>query len=61
MFANNDPFVSDVHPPDLMNVTSIFHGKELIGWVSAVAHELEIGGVCGGANQTRPRSASDKG
>jgi acetone carboxylase, alpha subunit len=52
VFANNDPFVSDVHPPDLMNVTPIFHGKELIGWVGAVAHELEIGGVYGGANQT---------
>jgi acetone carboxylase, alpha subunit len=52
VFANNDPFVSDVHPPDLMNVTPIFHGGELIGWVGAVAHELEIGGVYGGANQT---------
>ncbi len=52
VFANNDPFVSDVHPPDLMNVMPIFHGKELIGWVGAVAHELEIGGVFGGANQT---------
>jgi acetone carboxylase, alpha subunit len=52
VFANNDPFVSDVHPPDLMNVTPIFHEKELIGWVGAVAHELEIGGVCGGANQS---------
>ena len=52
VFANNDPFVSDVHPPDLMNVTPIFVEGELIGWVGAVAHELEIGGVCGGANQS---------
>jgi acetone carboxylase alpha subunit len=52
VFANNDPFVSDVHPPDLMNVTPIFNEKELVGWVGAVAHELEIGGVCGGANQS---------
>ncbi|MGD9762827.1 MAG: hydantoinase B/oxoprolinase family protein [Candidatus Binatia bacterium] len=52
VFANNDPFVSDVHPPDLMNVTPIFHGQELVGWVGAVAHELEIGGITGGANQS---------
>lgn len=52
VFANNDPFVSDVHPPDLMNVAPIFHEGELIGWVGTVAHELEIGGVVGGANQS---------
>ncbi len=51
-FANNDPFISDVHPPDLMNVAPIFHEGELIAWVGTVAHELEIGGVTGGANQS---------
>lgn len=52
VFANNDPFISDVHPPDLMNVMPIFHEQELVGWVGAVVHELEIGGVVGGANQS---------
>ena len=52
VFANNDPFISDVHPPDLMNVAPIFHDGELIAWVGTVAHELEIGGVTGGANQS---------
>ena len=52
VFANNDPFVSDVHPPDLMNVAPIFYGDELIAWVGTVAHEMEIGGVTGGANQS---------
>jgi N-methylhydantoinase B/oxoprolinase/acetone carboxylase alpha subunit len=50
IFANNDPFVSDVHPPDLMTVIPLFHGEELIGWAGAVCHEIETGGVVGGAN-----------
>jgi N-methylhydantoinase B/oxoprolinase/acetone carboxylase alpha subunit len=50
IFANNDPFVSDVHPPDLMVVVPIFWEGELIGWSGAVCHEIEIGGVVGGAN-----------
>jgi N-methylhydantoinase B/oxoprolinase/acetone carboxylase alpha subunit len=50
IFANNDPFVSDVHPPDLMTVIPLFHEGELIGWAGAVCHEIETGGVVGGAN-----------
>ena len=52
IFCNNDPFISDVHPPDLMNVIPVFWEGELIGWVGAVAHQLEIGGVHGGANMS---------
>lgn len=50
IFVNNDPFVSDVHQPDLMTVIPIFAGEELIGWAGSVCHEIEIGGVVGGAN-----------
>jgi len=50
IFANNDPFVSDVHPPDLMTVIPVFWEDELIGWVGAVSHEIEVGGVVGGGN-----------
>ncbi len=50
IFANNDPFVSDVHQADLMTVTPIFWEGALIGWAGAVCHEIEIGGVVGGAN-----------
>ncbi len=52
IFCNNDPFISDVHPPDLMNVIPVFWEGEVIGWVGAVAHQLEIGGVHGGANMS---------
>src|ERR1043165_6967034 len=61
VFANNDPFVSDVHPPDLMNVTPIFHENELVGWVGAVAHEPEVAGVCGGATQSTPAERFGQG
>ena len=50
IFANNDPFVSDVHQADLMTVTPIFYDDEFVGWAGAVCHEIEIGGVVGGAN-----------
>ena len=50
IFVNNDPFVADVHQPDLMTVIPIFHDDELIGWAGSVCHEIEIGGVIGGAN-----------
>jgi acetone carboxylase alpha subunit len=33
-----------------MTVIPIFEGEELIGWAGAVCHEIEIGGVIGGAN-----------
>jgi N-methylhydantoinase B/oxoprolinase/acetone carboxylase alpha subunit len=51
IFANNDPFVSNVHPPDLMTLVPLHWEGELIGWAGAVCHEIETGGVVGGANQ----------
>lgn len=51
IFANNDPFVANVHPPDLMTLIPLHWEGELIGWAGAVCHEIETGGVVGGANQ----------
>jgi acetone carboxylase alpha subunit len=51
IYANNDPFVSNVHPPDLMTLIPLHWEGELIGWAGAVCHEIETGGVVGGANQ----------
>jgi N-methylhydantoinase B/oxoprolinase/acetone carboxylase alpha subunit len=50
IFANNDPFVANVHPPDLMTLIPLHWEGELIGWAGAVCHEIETGGVVGGAN-----------
>lgn len=50
IFANNDPFIADVHQADLMVVMPIFHEDVLVGWAGAVTHQIEVGGVVGGAN-----------
>jgi acetone carboxylase, alpha subunit len=50
IFANNDAFIGDVQVPDVMDVIPIFHGGELVGWVGAVTHELEVGGITPGGD-----------
>jgi len=45
VFANNDAFIGTVQVPDVIDVVPIFHEEELVGWVGAVCHELEVGGV----------------
>jgi acetone carboxylase, alpha subunit len=50
VFANNDAFIGTVQVPDVIDVVPIFHGEELIGWVAAVCHELEVGGITPGGD-----------
>ncbi len=50
IFANNDPFIGTVQAPDVIDVTPIFYDDELIGWVAAVCHELEVGGITPGGD-----------
>lgn len=50
IFANNDAFISTVQCPDVMDVVPIYHGGELVGWVGAVCHELEVGGITPGGD-----------
>lgn len=50
IFANNDAFIGTVQAPDVIDVTPIFHEGELIGWVAAVCHELEVGGITPGGD-----------
>lgn len=50
IFANNDAFIGTVQVPDVMDVVPIFHDDELVGWVGAVAHELEVGGITPGGD-----------
>ena len=50
IFANNDAFIGTVHVPDVIDVMPIYYEGELIGWVGAVAHELEVGGVTPGGD-----------
>lgn len=50
VFANNDAFIGTVQVPDVIDVVPIFHEDELVGWVGAVCHELEVGGVTPGGD-----------
>ena len=50
IFANNDAHIGTVQVPDVMDVIPIFVGEEMVGWVGAVAHELEVGGITPGGD-----------
>ncbi|MEM7117981.1 MAG: hydantoinase B/oxoprolinase family protein [Chloroflexota bacterium] len=55
IFANNDAHIGTVQVPDVMDVVPIFADneegeQELIAWVGAVAHELEVGGITPGGD-----------
>ena len=50
IFANNDAFIGTVQAPDVIDVIPIYHDDELIGWVAAVCHELEVGGITPGGD-----------
>lgn len=50
IFANNDAFIGTVQAPDVIDVIPIHHDGELIGWVAAVCHELEVGGITPGGD-----------
>jgi acetone carboxylase alpha subunit len=49
VFCNNDPFIGDVQTADVMVVTPMFHEGVLIGWIGAVSHVPDVGGVEPGA------------
>lgn len=50
IFANNDSFIGTVQAPDVIDVMPIHHEGVLIGWVAAVCHELEVGGITPGGD-----------
>lgn len=48
VFGNNDPLIGDAHTADVQSLTAIFYGNEVIGWVGAVTHVMDCGGVDAG-------------
>ncbi len=53
VFGNNDPLIGDAHTADVQSLTAIFYGDEVIGWVGAVTHVMD----CGGVDAHRERAA----
>src|SRR5688572_3615369 len=45
----NDPFAGGTHLPDVMIVSLVFHGGELLGYVANRAHHADVGGVSPGS------------
>lgn len=45
MFIVNDPYKGALHPPDVSIVAPIFVQGELLAWVGACAHQIDVGGM----------------
>ena len=48
IFGNNDPLIGDAHTADVQTLTPIFYGDEVIGWVGAITHVMDTGGIDAG-------------
>ena len=44
-FINNDPWVGGVHTPDIAIVSPFFYQGKHLGYIAALSHTTEIGGV----------------
>jgi len=51
-FIANDPVISGMHAADVYDMLPIFEGEELVGWVSTVIMEMDIGAVSPGCMPT---------
>lgn len=44
-FINNDSYIAGMHAPDTGMISPIFYKKEMIGYVAAITHTTETGGI----------------
>jgi N-methylhydantoinase B/oxoprolinase/acetone carboxylase alpha subunit len=51
-FIANDPVISGMHAADVYDMLPIFIGEELVGWVSTVIMEMDVGAVSPGCMPT---------
>ncbi len=49
IFENNDPHYGDIHPSDFHTGVPIFYKGELVAWIAAVTHAMDIGAVLPGS------------
>jgi N-methylhydantoinase B len=55
-FIANDPYkCGNPHVPDLMAITPVFHGGELIGFGVSLAHKSDVGGIVPGSSGAAAR------
>jgi N-methylhydantoinase B len=61
MFICNDPFLGATHQPDVATVAPVHAGDELVAWVGASGHWLDIGGSEPGGFNMTATSVFDEG
>lgn len=61
MFICNDPFLGATHQPDVATVAPVHAGQELVAWVGASGHWLDIGGSEPGGFNMTATSVFDEG
>src|SRR6266849_10872440 len=50
-FISNDPYkAGNSHVPDVVVITPIFHGGEIIAFGASVAHKADVGGLVPGSS-----------
>ncbi|MDP2743699.1 MAG: hydantoinase B/oxoprolinase family protein, partial [Dehalococcoidia bacterium] len=49
MFLCNDPYYGAMHQSDVVCVSPVFCGKELVAWTGAAIHQVDVGGSVRGS------------
>lgn len=61
IFTCNDPYLGATHQPDVASVAPVFDGGEVVAWVGASGHWLDVGGAEPGSFNMNARSVLDEG
>lgn len=61
MFICNDPYLGATHQPDVATVAPVYAEKELVAWVGASGHWLDVGGSEPGGFNMTATSVFDEG
>lgn len=61
MFVCNDPYLGATHQPDVATVAPVFHGDDLVAWVGASGHWLDVGGPEPGGFNMNAYTVFDEG
>ncbi len=61
VFTCNDPYLGATHQPDVASVAPVFADGQVVAWVGASGHWLDIGGSEPGSFNMNARSVLDEG
>lgn len=61
IFITNDPYAGGQHTPDIQLIMPAFHRKRLIGFVTTIAHHLDVGGSSSSAMDPKAREVFQEG